>query len=175
MTTLLATFTTGAAAQAAAAALRERGLADVNVGVNPGGVDAIIGLGADVDNFRQQVLIVSTIGGTVTFAALAGFLGLVAAAFPEFRNMGMPGDALGALGITATFIIAGVVLGFSAGFLAGIPLSIFLSSAAAQAAADGYGTPRPLVTVAVNDRHSDDIACATLREFGPFEISRRRG
>lgn len=175
MTILVATFTTSDAAQAAAAALRERGLNEVNVGTNPGGIDAIIGLGANVDNFRQQVLIFSTLGGTVTFAALAGFLGLVAAAFPDFRNMGTPADIGSALSITVTFLIGGIVLGFIAGFLAGIPLSYFLANAAAQAAADGYGPPRPQVAVAVNDRFSDDIACATLREFGPFEISRRRG
>jgi hypothetical protein len=175
MATLIATFSTSDAAQAAAAALRDRGLAEVNVGMNPGGIDSIIGLGADVDNFRQQVLIFSTIGGAVTFAGIAGFLGLVAAAFPEFRNMGMPGDAFSALSITVTFIIAGVVLGFIAGFLAGIPLSALLAGVAQRAADDGYGPPRPQVAVSVPDRSSDDLACAILREFNPFEISRRRG
>lgn len=174
MTTLIATYTTPEAAQSAAAALRERGLAEVNVGTNPGGIDSIIGLGANVDNFRQQVLIVSTLGGTITFAAIAGFLGLIAASFVDFRNMGTPADALNALSVTVTFLITGTVLGFLAGFLAGIPLSYFLANAAAQAAADGYGSPRPQVAVAVTDRMADDIACATLREFGPFEISRRR-
>ncbi|NJN19593.1 MAG: hypothetical protein HC822_26810 [Oscillochloris sp.] len=173
MTTLMATYTDAGNAERAAAALREQGFKNVTTGT-AGGIDTLVGLGATVDGFRQQLFLTSTLGGTLTLGALGGFIGLVAASLTEFRNMGTIEYIDDALSVTLIFAVSGIVLGLIAGIFGGILLSWLFGNLTENTLARGNTPTRPLVTVTVDSSQAEDLAFNTLRSASAFEIARRR-
>ncbi|GAB4440803.1 MAG: hypothetical protein OHK0015_37280 [Chloroflexi bacterium OHK40] len=172
MTTILATFTDPRAAEQAAASLRDRGFDQVSVGPGDAGPSSLLGLGETLDSFKLRVLIGSTLGGALTFAAALGFLGFVAMGFTELRNMGTPDMAPGLLVWAASWAIAGLVLGAIAGLVAGVVLANLLAQATRRAVAEGRGIRRPTLAVNVYDQQAEEMAYSVLREVGPYEIAR---